>query len=74
MLTDAELFDILKSIDPKVVRLPSGWRDFARAAIVADTVKQTTALREVCDAYVTTEKDYASMRMHQIASAALDDE
>ena len=37
-MTDHELFNILKSIDSRVVRLPSGWRDFARAAIAAATV------------------------------------
>jgi hypothetical protein len=38
-----------------------------------DLAAARAALAAVCDAYLTTEKDYASMRMHQIASAALKD-
>jgi hypothetical protein len=30
-----------------------------------------SALHAVCDAFLTTDQDYAAMRMHQIAHAAL---
>lgn len=40
-LTDADLFDILKSIDPLTVRLPSGFKQFARAVLAKGEIMLT---------------------------------
>jgi hypothetical protein len=34
-LTDADLLQCLKSVDPETARLPPGFRDFARAVLAA---------------------------------------
>jgi len=49
------------------------WHEAATeaAAYKAERDALRSALHAVCDAFLTTDQDYAAMRMHQIAHAAL---